>query len=127
MQKLLKQLPKQPKKKLRSLNKAPQPILERRITMEFTFETEKGLVTISEHSITIDNKVYNICSEQLSCGEYETYDLQETDRFIVSDPTTNKTYNFVLYYDHDLELQYAEEVLHEDVYYYTYRLTPRED
>lgn len=95
--------------------------------MEFTFETEKGLVTISEHSITIDNKVYNICSEQLSCGEYETYDLQETDRFIVSDSTTNKTYNFVLYYDHDLELQYAEEVLHEDVYYYTYRLTPRED
>ena len=37
--------------------------------MSYTFETEKGLVTISEHSITIDNKIYNICSEQLSCGE----------------------------------------------------------
>lgn len=95
--------------------------------MSYTFETEKGLVTISKHSITIDNKVYNICSEQLSCGEYETYDLQETDRFIVSDPTTNKTYNFALYYNHDLELQYAEEVLHEEVYYYSYRLTLRED
>ena len=45
--------------------------------MSYTFETEKGLVTISKHSITIDNKVYNICSEQLSCGEYETYVLQQ--------------------------------------------------
>ena len=95
--------------------------------MSYTFETEKGLVTISKHSITIDNKVYNICSEQLSCGEYETYDLQVIDRFIVSDLTTNKTYNFALYYNHDLELQYAEEVLHEEVYYYSYRLTLRED
>ena len=95
--------------------------------MSYTFETEKGLVTISKHSITIDNKVYNICSEQLSCGEYETYDLQETDRFIVSDPTTNETYNFALYYNPALELQYAEEVLHEEVYYYSYRLTLRED
>lgn len=38
MQKLLKQLPRQPKKKLRSLNKAPQPILERRTTMEDTIK-----------------------------------------------------------------------------------------
>lgn len=34
MPKQLKQLPKQPKKKLRSLNKAPWPILERRNSME---------------------------------------------------------------------------------------------
>lgn len=95
--------------------------------MKATFETKKGLVTISEYFITIDNKVYDICSEQLSCGEYETWDLQETDRFIVSDPLTETTYDFILYYNHDWELRYAEEVLHEEVFYYTYRLTPRED
>lgn len=87
-----------------------------------TYETSKGLVTISDKHITIDNKVYNICSEQLTYGEYETWDLQEVDRHLVLDPVTNKTYSFVLYYNHDWELQYAEEVLHEKVYYYIYEL-----
>lgn len=95
--------------------------------MRETFETRKGLVTISEYFVSIDNTIYDICSEQLSCGEYETYDLQELSRFIVSDSTTNKSYDFVLYYNHDWELRYAEEVLHEEVFYYNYRLTPIED
>ena len=90
----------------------------------FEFETSKGLVTISDKHITIDNKVYNICSEQLSCGEYVTWDLQELERFLVSDPMTNNTYCFTLYYNHDWELRYAEEVLHETVYYYSYVLEP---
>lgn len=90
--------------------------------MLHAYETSKGLVTISEQYITVDNKVYNICSEQLSCGEYETYDLQEIDKHLVLDPETNITYTFVLYYDHDQELSYLEEVLHEKVYYYSYEL-----
>lgn len=95
--------------------------------MDIKIETKKGLVTLSEHSITINNKVYDKRSEQLSYGEYETYDLQEMDRFIVADPITNKLYDFVLYCNHDWELRYAEEVLHEEVFYYSYKLTPRED
>jgi hypothetical protein len=91
------------------------------------YETSKGLVTISEYFITIDNKIYDICSEQLSCGEYETYDLQEIDRFIVSDTMQEKTYEFILYYNHDRELQYEEEVLHKEVFYYSYRLNLIED
>lgn len=95
--------------------------------MKETFETQKGLVTISEYFITINNNVYDICSEQLSCGEYGTYDLQEVERYIVSDPISKKSYDFILYYDHDWELKYTEEVLHEEVFYYTYRLNLRED
>ena len=91
--------------------------------MLHAYETSKGLVTISDKYITIDNKVYNICSEQLTCGEYETYTLQEIDRHLVLDPETNITYTFILYYDHDQELQYLEEVLHEKVYYYICDLT----
>ena len=95
--------------------------------MKPRFETAKGLVTISEYFITIGNNVYDICSEQLSYGEYETYDLQEIYRYIVSDPLTETTYDFVLYENHDWELRYAEEVLHEEVFYYSYKLTIRED
>lgn len=92
-----------------------------------TFETEKGLVIISKYSVTIDDKIYDICGEQLSYGEYETWYLQEVSRFVVMDTITNKLYDFVLYYNHDPELQYAEEVLHKEVFYYSYKLTPRED
>lgn len=91
------------------------------------FNTQKGLVIISEHYILVDDKIYNKCSEQLSIGEYETWDLQEIERYIVSDPIEDKTYNFVLYYDHDWELQYTEEVLQEEVSYLTYSLTPRKN
>lgn len=90
--------------------------------MLHAYETSKGLVNISEQNITIDNKVYDICSEQLTYGEYDTYTLQEIDRHLVLDPETNVTYTFVLYYDHDIELKYLEEVLHEKVYYYIYEL-----
>ena len=90
--------------------------------MPKTFETAKGLVTISKDLVTIDNKVYNICSEQLSYGEYETWDLQEICRYKVYDPSSETTYDFILYYNHDWELKYAEEVLHEQVYYYIYEL-----
>ena len=86
--------------------------------MLHAYETSKGLVTISEQYITVDNKVYNICSEQLSCGEYDTYTLQEIDKYLVLDPETNITYIFTLSYDQDIELKYLEEVLHEKVYYY---------
>ena len=86
--------------------------------MLHAYETSKGLVNISEQNITIGNKVYDICSEQLTYGEYDTYTLQEIDRHLVLDPETNVTYIFVLYYDHDIELKYLEEVLHEKVYYY---------
>ena len=65
--------------------------------MEATFETEKGLVTISEHSITINDKVYDICSEDFSIGEFEDYVTQEISKCYISDPITKTKYEFILY------------------------------
>lgn len=62
MQKLLKQLLKQPKKKLRSLNKAPQPILERRITMEENFynlQLMNGQTILDGREQALNNDRYN--------------------------------------------------------------------
>ena len=87
------------------------------------YETTKGLVTISDYTVIIDNKSYDICSEQLSIGEWETWDLQEKESYIVSDPTENKTYRFTLYFDHDWELEWLEDQ-GIDVQYYRYRLEP---
>lgn len=55
----LKQLPKQPKKKLRSLNKAPQPILERRNSMEnnyyhLTHWSGQDIINLRQHIQTND-------------------------------------------------------------------------
>lgn len=90
------------------------------------FKTQKGLVIISDHYVFVKDKTYTKYSEQLSIGEWETWDLQEVESYIVVDPDSEDRYFFVLYYDHDWELQYAEEVLHEDVSYFTYRLTKLE-
>ena len=84
MQKLLEQLPKQLKKKLRSLNKAPQPILERRITME---DTIKAYVLY-----TYEQNPYRLSDwDYIPYARFETYDeaqrkamdlnLDEDERF----------------------------------------------
>ena len=62
MQKLLEQLLKQLKKKLRSLNKAPQPILERRTTMEENFynlQLMNGQTILDGREQALNNDRYN--------------------------------------------------------------------
>ena len=87
--------------------------------MEATFETEKGLVTISEHSITINDKVYDICSEDFSIGEFEDYVTQEISKCYISDPITKTKYEFILYYEHiaavyHYTLKAIEEIIYEN-------------
>ncbi len=64
------------------------------------YETSKGLVTISDYFITINNRVYDICSEDLSIGEFEDYVTQEISKYYISDPFREITYEFILYYEH---------------------------
>ena len=87
------------------------------------YETTRGPVTITEHHIVINNKLYNIHSEQLSIGEWETWDLQEKESYIVHDPIEDNVYRFTLYFDHDWELEYLEDQ-GIDVQYYRYKLDP---
>ena len=64
------------------------------------YETSKGLVTISDNSVTINDKVYDICSEDFSIGEFEDYVTQEISSYYISDPITKTKYDFILYYEH---------------------------
>lgn len=100
MQKLLKQLLKQPKKKLRSLNKAPQPILERRITMEENFynlQLMNGQTILDGREQALNNDRYN---------RIELYDIE-------IDP--NKMYMASII-DEDITMItsiYIEEIIYE--------------
>lgn len=101
MQKLLKQLPKQLKKKLRSLNKAPQPILERRITMEENFynlQLMNGQTILDSREQALNNDRYN---------RVELYDIE-------IDP--NKMYMASII-DEDITMItsiYIEEIIYEN-------------
>lgn len=101
MQKLLKQLLKQPKKKLRSLNKAPQPILERRITMEENFynlQLMNGQTILDSREQALNNDRYN---------RVELYDIE-------IDP--NKMYMASII-DEDITMItsiYIEEIIYEN-------------
>ena len=100
MQKLLEQLLKQPKKKLRSLNKAPQPILERRTTMEENFynlQLMNGQTILDSREQALNNDRYN---------RVELYDIE-------IDP--NKMYMASII-DEDITMItsiYIEEIIYE--------------
>ena len=101
MQKLLKQLLKQPKKKLRSLNKAPWPILERRTTMEENFynlQLMNGQTILDSREQALNNDRYN---------RVELYDIE-------IDP--NKMYMASII-DEDITMItsiYIEEIIYEN-------------
>lgn len=95
----LKQLPKQPKKKLRSLNKAPWPILERRYSMENMYYnlaqwSGKDIINLRQHIQTND---------RVPCPRYYDIEIDPDQNYMAS----------IIYEDiTELTALYIEEIIY---------------
>ena len=56
------------------------------------YNTDKGDVLIGQYFVLIDTTMYDIFSEQQSIGEWETYDTQNIEAYVIADTTTEKMY-----------------------------------
>lgn len=56
------------------------------------YDTEKGNVIIGQYFVLIDTTMYDICSEQQSIGEWEDYDTQQIEAYVIADTIAEKTY-----------------------------------
>lgn len=78
------------------------------------YETKRGNILIGQYFVLIDTTMYDICSEQQSIGEWETYETQQIEAFVIADTSTEKTYY--------LEVFYHNDTLPEEICY-SYKLT----